>query len=176
MPCVRYGALIQTPHPLSWELRIIYTRNEGITVKTAKTGNNNIKFTFIFIFIFITNLSFGQVSDRFLNAIEQIESRGNANAVGDNGRAIGCLQIWQAVVIDANRIAGTNYRHDDAFNRNKARAMARAYLNYYASKKRIGHAQTDQDYARIWNGGPFGYRKTATLGYWSKVKKELAKL
>jgi hypothetical protein len=72
------------------------------TKKTAKTGNNNIKFTFIFIFIFITNLSLGQVSDRFLNALEQVESRGNANAVGDNGRAIGCLQIWQAVVTDGN--------------------------------------------------------------------------
>lgn len=135
-----------------------------------------MKFTFIFIFIFIINLSFGQVSDRFLNAIEQVESRGNANAVGDNGRAFGCLQIWQAVVIDTNRITGTNYKHADAFNRDKARAMARAYLNYYASKKRIGHAPTDQDYARIWNGGPSGHRKTATLGYWVKVKKELAKL
>lgn len=173
---VRYCALIQTPHSLPWELRIIYTRNEGITVKTAKTGNNNMKFTFIFIFIFITNLSFGQVSERFLNALEQVESRGNANAVGDNGRAIGCLQIWQAVVIDVNRIAGTNYKHTDAFNRVKARAMARIYLNHYAGAQRISRDPTDQDYARIWNCGPSGHRKSATLGYWVKVKKELAKL
>jgi len=132
-----------------------------------------MKFTFIFVFIFITSLSKGQVSDRFLNAIEQIESRGNANAVGDNGRAIGCLQIWQAVVTDTNRIAGTSYSHADAFDRIKARQIASIYLNYYG--KRIGHAPTEQDYARIWNGGPRGHRKTATLSYWNKVKKELAR-
>ena len=134
-----------------------------------------MKFTFIFIFIFITNLSFGQVSDRFLNALEQVESKGNASAVGDNGRALGCLQIWPAVVTDANRIAGTNYRHADAFDRVKARAMARAYLNYYASKRRIGHDPSNQDLARIWNGGPRGHRKTATLSYWVKIQKELAR-
>ena len=134
-----------------------------------------MKVTFIFIFIFISSLSKGQVSERFLNALEQVESRGNANAVGDNGRAIGCLQIWQSVVTDANRIAGTNYKHADAFDREKARTMARIYLNYYASKRRIGHDPSNQDYARIWNGGPSGHRKIATLGYWSKVKKELAR-
>ena len=134
-----------------------------------------MKVTFIFIFIFITNLSFGQVSDRFLNALEQVESRGNTNAVGDNGRAFGCLQIWPAVVTDANRIAGTNYKHADAFDREKARAMARIYLNHYVSKRRIGHDPSNQDYARIWNGGPSGHQKTATLGYWNKVKKELAR-
>jgi hypothetical protein len=127
-----------------------------------------------FIFIFITNLSFGQVSDHFLNALEQVESRGNASAIGDNGRALGCLQIWQAVVTDANRIAGASYNHADAFDRTKARAIASIYLNYYG--RRIGHEPTNQDYARIWNGGPSGHQKTATLGYWSKVKKELAKL
>ena len=135
-----------------------------------------MKFTFIFVFIFITSLSKGQVSERFLNALEQVESRGNTNAVGDNGRALGCLQIWPAVVTDANRIAGTNYKHADAFDREKARIMARIYLNYYASKRRIGHDPSNQDYARIWNGGPSGHRKTATFSYWNKVKKELEKL
>jgi hypothetical protein len=135
-----------------------------------------MKFTFIFIFIFITSLSKGQVSGRFLNALEQVESRGNANSVGDNGRAIGCLQIWQSVVTDVNRIAGTNYKHADAFDRDKARTMARIYLNYYASTKRIGRVASEQDLARIWNGGPSGHRKTATLSYWVKVKKEMEKL
>jgi len=134
-----------------------------------------MKFTFIFIFIFITSLSFGQVSNRFLNALEQVESRGNANAVGDNGRAFGCLQIWQSVVTDVNRIAGANYNHADAFNRDKARSIARIYLNYYASARRIGYAPAEQDYARIWNGGPSGHKKRATIGYWLKVQKEMAK-
>jgi hypothetical protein len=29
--------------------------------------------------------------------------------------------------------------------------------------------------ARIFNGGPFGYRKKATLMYWYKIRAELAK-
>jgi hypothetical protein len=81
------------------------------------------------------------------------------------------MQIWQCVVTDANRIAGASYSHADAFDRIKARQIASIYLNY--SGRRIGHAPTDQDYARIWNGGPSGHKKTATLGYWAKIKKEL---
>ena len=33
-----------------------------------------------------------------------------------------------------------------------------------------------QDIARIHNGGPNGYRKDSTLGYWKKVKIQLRKL
>ena len=124
----------------------------------------------LFLFLTATAAS-AQVSDRLLNAIEQVESHGNSAAIGDQGRALGSMQIWQCVVTDTNRIAHTSYSHADAFNRAKARAIASIYLNYYG--KRIGHAPTDQDYARIWNGGPRGHNKTATLGYWAKVKKEL---
>jgi hypothetical protein len=128
----------------------------------------------LLLFLLLTaTAASAQVSDRLLNAIEQVESHGNASAIGDQGRALGSMQIWQCVVTDANRIAGTNYKHADAFDREKARTMARAYLNYYG--RRIGHAPTDQDYARIWNGGPSGHKKTATLGYWAKIKKELTK-
>ena len=127
-----------------------------------------------FLFLLVTaTASSAQVSDSLLNAIEQVESHGNASAVGDQSRALGSMQIWQCVVIDANRIARTSYSHADAFNRTKARQIASIYLNYYG--KRIGHAPTEQDYARIWNGGPSGHRKTATLGYWVKVQKELAR-
>ena len=129
---------------------------------------------FIFLLLLTATAASAQVSDRLLNAIEQVESHGNAAAIGDQGRALGSMQIWQCVVIDANRIAGVSYSHADALNRTKARQIASIYLNYYG--KRIGHAPTEQDYARIWNGGPSGHKKIATLGYWIKVKKELAKL
>lgn len=116
-----------------------------------------------------------QTSDRLLDALERVESNGNARAVGDNGRALGCLQIWSSVVADVNRLTGSCYRHADAFDRATARDIARAYLNHYASPKRIGRPVTDQDRARIWNGGPTGHRKAATTGYWSKVRRALAK-
>ena len=128
---------------------------------------------FIFLLLLTATAASAQVSDRLLNAIEQVESHGNASAIGDQGRALGSMQIWQAVITDANRIAHTSYSHADAFDRTKARSIASIYLNYYG--KRIGHEPTNQDYARIWNGGPSGHRKSVTLGYWNKVKKELAK-
>ena len=46
-------------------------------------------------------------------------------------------------------------------------------MNHYATQARLGHAPTDEDLARIHNGGPNGYKKSATLGYWEKVKKYL---
>ena len=128
----------------------------------------------LFFFLLLTaTAASAQVSNRLLNAIERVESHGNAAAIGDQGRALVSMQIWQAVVTDANRIAHTSYSHADAFDRTKARAIASIYLNYYG--RRIGHAPTDQDYARIWNGGPSGHKKTVTLGYWAKIKKELIK-
>ena len=40
-------------------------------------------------------------SDKFWDAIKQVESSGNENAVGDNGRSIGPLQIQRSYYNDA---------------------------------------------------------------------------
>ena len=46
-------------------------------------------------------------------------------------------------------------------------------MKRYATRARLGRSPTDQDLARIHNGGPNGYKNPATLGYWQKVKKYL---
>ena len=102
-----------------------------------------------------------------ITALIAVESSGNDLAIGDGGKAIGPLQIHRAVVTDVNRITGSNYRHSDMTNRATARAVCGAYLQHY------GRSKTTEDQARIWNGGPTGDRKTATLGYWRKVQKHL---
>jgi hypothetical protein len=38
---------------------------------------------------------------------------------------------------------------------------------------RYAAGKTDEEAARIWNGGPTGHRKLATVTYWNKVKKHL---
>jgi hypothetical protein len=48
-------------------------------------------------------------------------------------------------------------------------------MKLWATEKKIGRPITDQDRARIWNGGPTGWKRDTTLGYWSKVKKELTR-
>jgi hypothetical protein len=102
-----------------------------------------------------------------ISALMIVESSNNDMAIGDQGRAIGCLQIHKAVVLDVNRITGSHYRHQDMTNRVQARAVCEAYLKHY------GRGATTEQLARRWNGGPTGDRKQATAGYWSKVKKEI---
>ena len=111
--------------------------------------------------------------DRLIPALVQVESNGNPRAVGDNGKALGQLQIWSVVVLDVNRAKGTRYTHKDAFDPAKAEAICRAYLSIYATPRRLGRTPTMEDAARIWNGGPNGHRKSATEKYWQKVARVL---
>jgi hypothetical protein len=111
--------------------------------------------------------------DRLLPALEQVESSGNPAAIGDNGRALGILQIWDVVIADVNRAKGTRYTHADALDPAKARAICRAYLSIYCTPRRLGRQPTMEDAARIWNGGPNGHRKPATVKYWQKVAARL---
>ena len=102
-----------------------------------------------------------------ISALIIVESSGNDQSIGDGGKAIGPLQIHKAVVVDVNRITGSNYRHAEMTNRAQARAVCEAYLKAY------GKGASTEQLARRWNGGPTGDRKTATLGYWRKVQKHL---
>ena len=103
-----------------------------------------------------------------ISALMLVESSNNDLAIGDQGRAIGCLQIHKAVVVDVNRFTGSNYRWEAMTNRAQARAVCEAYLTHY------GKGKTTEEQARIWNAGPQGHKKkTATQAYWAKVKKEI---
>ena len=47
-------------------------------------------------------------------------------------------------------------------------------MKRYATEKRLGRPVTQEDIARIHNGGPNGYKKKSTEKYWQKVKKVLS--
>ena len=105
--------------------------------------------------------------NNLITALMLVESHGNDMAIGDNGRALGPLQIHRGVVLDVNRITGAHYRHQDMTNRVAARAVCEAYLKHYGKGKSL------EQQARIWNGGPTGDRKTVTLAYWRRVQRNL---
>ena len=106
--------------------------------------------------------------NNLISALMIVESSNNDLAIGDQGRAIGCLQIHKAVVLDVNRITGSHYRHQDMTNRAAARAVCQAYLTHY------GKGCTTEQLARKWNGGgPRGDKKQATEAYWLKVQRNL---
>ena len=107
------------------------------------------------------------MSAALLAALIAVESGGNDRAVGDNGRAIGPLQIHAAVVEDVNRIHGTRYTHAQMTNRAVAVRVCVLYVEHYAPGC---NAETQ---ARVWNGGPHGAQRGRTLGYWNRVRKAM---
>lgn len=106
-------------------------------------------------------------SERLLDALQTVESGGNARAIGDGGKAVGILQIHPCVVSDVNRIHGTHYTLSDRLDPAKSREIARLYLSHYCK------TDSDEANARIWNGGPRGAKRKATLAYWKKVRAAL---
>jgi len=109
-------------------------------------------------------------------ALIQIESNGNDFAVGDNGQAYGCLQIHKVYVDDVNRILGVDkYVHQDAFNRLDSIDMFMTYTAHYATYERLGREPTVEDFVRIHNGGPDGWKKPSTIKHWTKVNNLLKK-
>lgn len=114
----------------------------------------------------------------------QVESNGNPGAVGDDGQAVGELQIWQCVVDDVNRILGLNgqsqrYTYLDRWSSQRSEEMFFIYLSHYGQdyQKRTNKKPTVQIYTRIWNGGPYkekfgGYDWwwVDTAEYWQKIE------
>ena len=118
--------------------------------------------------------------------IQQVETGGEPNggrgAVGDGGKSIGPYQI------------GLMY-HTDAQERNRDLDNWKSCLESYEYSERVLHtymlryAKSEwsralkgeatlkdlEKIARIHNGGPRGYKKSATDLYWSKVLRILSK-
>ena len=135
-----------------------------------------MKTTISLITLFVaTHISFmayaasGEPSEKLLDAIRMVESGGRADAVGDGGNAVGAYQIWPCVIIDVNDRWGTKYTLKDRYNEKKSREIARLYL------KRYGKGRTQLEMARIFNGGPRGHKKKATLKYAQKIEREMKK-
>ena len=105
-----------------------------------------------------------------VKAIHKVESGGRIgrNIYGDNGKAIGPLQIhfenWKDAT-DFDRSIGGKYL--DCHKLEYSKRIFDAYLRRYATGK------SAEEKARIWNGGPKGHEKSATKRYWKEVKKNL---
>ena len=106
-----------------------------------------------------------------LNAIIQVESRGNPKAHATGEDAVGILQIRKCMVDDVNRIlqkrgASLRYTYNDRWDENKSKEMFDIFCTYYG-------LSTAEEMARCWNGGPRGINNPSTLSYWDKVLTEI---
>jgi hypothetical protein len=102
--------------------------------------------------------------ESFWKALHHVETSSRLGAIkGDNGAALGPLQIHRVYFQDSGVKGSYSQVADLAF----ARRVATAYLKRYAP--RAWAAGDVVTLARIHNGGPSGHRKTATLAYARKV-------
>ena len=104
----------------------------------------------------------------FFKALHQVETGGRFGAiVGDNGAALGPLQIHRAYWQDS-RIGGT---YEQCADLEFSKRVVTAYLKRYAPAAwAAGDVET---LARVHNGGPRGHLKPATLCYSRKVISQL---
>ena len=106
-----------------------------------------------------------------LEAMIQVESRGNEAAVGDTHMdvpSIGVLQIRPIMVKEVNRILGKEaYTLKDRASREKSIEMFEVWKNHHHKNS------SDEKIARCWNGGPLGYKYSGTDHYWTKVQSEM---
>lgn len=107
-----------------------------------------------------------------IEAIIQVESSGNDNAIGDKllkYPAYGPMQIRQPVCIDVNKKFSTNYKAIDCLgNRNLSIDIWNKYQSIYNPQG------SNEEKSRTWNGGPgWKLRPHLTDEYWNKVKNLL---
>jgi soluble lytic murein transglycosylase-like protein len=101
-----------------------------------------------------------------LQAIIMVESSGDDRAVGRGGE-LGCMQISAIAKRDILRITGGI--PSNRFNREQSIGMARAYLEYYVTRERLGREPTLRDYALVWHRGPEGWTQKSYSAYWDRV-------
>jgi len=128
------------------------------------------------LLIIIILLSFKLYSNnlnKIITILKHVETNYDISKIGDNGKSFGILQIQKAVIIDINNYYKTNYHINDAFNEECSEEIFKLYIRMYIKKikERDNIDLTSEDIARIWNGGPNGYKKASTLPYLKKYKK-----
>lgn len=102
--------------------------------------------------------------ESFWKALHHVETSGRLGPIkGDNGAALGPLQIHRVYFQDS----GVNGSYSQVADLAFARRVATAYFKRYAP--RAWAAGDVVTLARVHNGGPQGHRKAATLSYARKV-------
>lgn len=104
---------------------------------------------------------------RVINAIIEVESKGDSKAINKVGNCVGIMQITPILVNDCNRILkerniNKRYTLKDRYNVSKSREMFLLIQDYYNPSNNIEKA------IRSWNGG-CNYSKKSTNDYYRKV-------
>lgn len=115
---------------------------------------------------------------QLFRAICMVESGNDPNAYNYEENAAGVAQIRPIMIQDANRIYrlrtwakdGDHWTLNDRYDPAKSREIFETVISHYMTHYDLTGAKAA---ARIWNGGPTGWKKRATLQYWRKVSAAL---
>ena len=117
------------------------------------------------------------ISNRLLHPIRRVETGGEANPLTVAG---GPYQISETYYDDA--VEQTSSLQDNGRTYQNvmgggscaySERVIQAYMDRYATAARLGRTATDEDIARIHNGGPNGYQESSTVSYWNSVQPML---
>ena len=122
--------------------------------------------------------------DQLIFALAIVESSLNPLAVGDNGNAIGYLQITPAVVEDVNQFYDMDYSLDDRYDAVKSVEMCKLYLTYWGKvfTKKTKEQPSAETFAKMWNGGCYAWKENDPKVvnnlevYWDKVNEHLGSM
>jgi hypothetical protein len=94
-----------------------------------------------------------------------------------NGVAHGPLCIHPLALADVNSARTSQGRPaiplEHLYSFQVSVEVCREYLSIWCTEERLERPPTDEDYARIWVGGPQGYCRTSSLPYWARVRRYL---
>ena len=108
--------------------------------------------------------------ERVMNAIIQVESKGNPKAYNPKGDCAGVLQITRGLVASVNQIlkeknVSKRFTNADRFNAEKSKEMFVLMQEKYNPEHNIEKA------IRCWNSGFCKNWKNKSTGYYKKVMK-----
>ncbi len=104
-------------------------------------------------------------------AIAMTETQFNPKVTGDNGKAIGILQIHKEVVDEVNSTYETKFKYKDRWDISKSIAIFYLYLHKGAMLfyKKHHHYPNKYQLVRMWNGGIYqGHKIKSTYNYYKK--------
>lgn len=117
------------------------------------------------------------ISNKLLDTIATIESGNDCSRVNISEQAYGAYQIRQIFLDDANKFLNTNFKLKDMHNNTIAKRLIRIYLLQYGARyeNKTGKIANDIILCKIFNGGPYGYKKKSTIKYALKFYREYNK-
>jgi hypothetical protein len=124
------------------------------------------------VYIEVVTIYRDTCDSEFIAKIGTIETGGTDSITAEQGRGVGRYGIYNVCVRGSGLMDLLGYEHIDMMSKEKSDhvfwAMMGIFCYQYAQKH--GHYPNYEDLARMWAGGPTGYKKNSTLKYLEKFK------